>query len=87
MRERHKINGTTLSELSELTIKRKELLYLQVGRKVHNCKRTPSPKTNELFLHIMKAERNKVTSIEWHKHTGKNKEYYGDIYPAIDDQK
>lgn len=60
---RRETNGTILSERSDQTIKCKELLYLQVGCKVHNCKRTPLPKTNELFLHIMKAERNKVTSI------------------------
>lgn len=43
---REKINGTTVSEISDQTIKRKELLELQVGCKVHNCKRTPLPKTN-----------------------------------------
>lgn len=60
-----KINGTFHLSVQINTTKNKNAKnYLQVGYKVHNCKCTPLPKTNQLFLcSIMKAERNKVTSI------------------------
>lgn len=39
-------NGTSLAELSDEIIKRKELLdLLQVGRECHNCIHPPFPKT------------------------------------------
>lgn len=50
-------------KFSDQIIKHKELLYLQEVREVRNCKHTPLPNTNELFLRIMKEERNKITSI------------------------